>query len=353
MFGPRALIDLSSIVDNWRMFSRRAAPGRAAAVVKADAYGLGAAQVAKALAKAGCTRFYVAWPKEGADLRKALGAGPDIVVFNGPAPQTLKVFVEHDLEPVLNSIEQIRLWRHTPGLMNAQHSLHVDTGMNRLGLSPADWLDAAPLAPRPHRLISHLACAEEPGNAMNEQQLALFERASSLWSASPRSLAASAGAYLGAAYTLDEVRAGIGLYGGGPAPADGEAPKCVVTLTAPILQVRGVKAGAASGYGATWTANGDRTLATVGLGYADGFLRAASNRGMAVVHGERRPIVGRVSMDLIVVDVTGTIARPGDDIEFLGPNMPLAEVARSMGTIDYELLTRLGSRVERVWSGGE
>src|SRR5690606_24456755 len=207
--------------------------------------------------------------------------------------------------------------------------------------------------PRPHRLISHLACAEEPGNAMNEQQLALFERASSLWSASPRSLAASAGAYLGAAYTLDEVRAGIGLYGGGPAPADGEAPKCVVTLTAPILQVRGVKAGAASGYGATWTANGDRTLATVGLGYADGFLRAASNKGMAVVHGERRPIVGRVSMDLIVVDVTGTIARPGDDIEFLGPNMPLAEVARSMGTIDYELLTRLGSRVERVWSGGE
>jgi alanine racemase len=286
-------------------------------------------------------------------LRKTLGSGPDIVVFHGSTRETLALFVEHDLEPVLNSLEQIRLWRHTPGLMNATYSLHVDTGMNRLGVPQADWLDAAPLAPRPHRLISHLACADEPANAMNERQLGLFERASSLWSASLRSFAASGGAYLGSAYTLDEVRAGIGLYGGGPTPPDGDAPRCVVTLISPILQIRTAKAGETTGYGATWTADGARTLATVGLGYADGFLRAASNRGMAVVGGARRPIVGRVSMDLIVVDVTGTDARTGDDVEFLGPNMPLAEVADSMGTVDYELLTRIGSRVQRVWSGRE
>ncbi len=353
MFGPRAHIDLSAIVDNWRMFSRRAAPGRAAAVVKADAYGLGAAQAARALAKAGCTRFYVAWPMEGAALRQALGSGPDIAVFHGPARETLTLFVDHQLEPVLNSIQQIRLWRHTPGLMNATYSLHVDTGMNRLGLSPADWLDAAPMAPKPHRLISHLACGDEPGHPMNERQLALFERAAALWSASPRSLAATGGGYLGPAYTTDEVRAGIGLYGGGPGPGDNDGPKPVVTLTSPILQIRAVKAGETVGYGAAWTADRERTLATVGLGYADGFLRAASNRGMAVVHGRKRPIVGRISMDLIVVDVTGIDVKPGDDIEFLGPNMPLAEVAASMGTIDYELLTRIGSRFERVWSGGE
>jgi alanine racemase len=351
MFGPRAHIDISAIVDNWRMFSRRAAPGKAAAVVKADAYGLGAAKIAPALARAGCQRFYVAWPREGVGLRKAIGADPEIAVFHGPSADTLRDFIAYDLEPVLNSIEQIALWRGNAESVNRRCSLHVDSGMNRLGLSQAQWAEAARLVPAPHRLISHLARADEPDHPMNAHQLALFDQAAALWPQSPRSLAATGGAYLGNRYTVDEVRPGIGLYGGGPAPADGDAPKAVVMLTSPILQLRTVRKGETVGYGATWMADAEKTLATVGLGYADGFLRAASNRGKAAIGAVKRPIVGRVSMDLIVVDVTGTNAKPGDEIEFLGPNMPLTEVADSMGTIDYELLTRLGSRVERVWSG--
>jgi alanine racemase len=150
---------------------------------------------------------------------------------------------------------------------------------------------------------------------------------------------------------MEEIRPGVGLYGGGPAPPSGPGPKPVVTLTAPVLQVRKATRGETVGYGATWTAQRDYTLATVGLGYADGFIRAASNRGKAFVAGQKRPIVGRVSMDLIVVDVTGLEVTPGDDIEFLGPNMPLSEVVESMNSIDYEVLTRLGGRVERVWTG--
>ena len=351
MAGPRVHIDIGAVVDNWRMFSRRAAPGKAAAVVKADAYGLGAARIAPALARAGCTRFYVAWSKEGIDLRKAVGAGVEIAVFHGPTSDTVEELVADNLEPVLNSLEQIEIWRARTNMQRA-YSVHVDTGMNRLGVSKADWAEAARLAPSPHYLLSHLARADED-HAMNANQLAAFEKAASLWPKTPRSFAATGGAYLGSKFALDEVRPGIGLYGGGPFPSEGPAPRAVVTITTPILQIRRVGRGETVGYGSTWVSDGERMLATVGLGYADGFLRAASNRGNAVVSGVRRPIVGRVSMDLIVVDVTGTNAKVGDEIEFLGPNMPLTEVADSMGTIDYELLTRMGSRGERTWSEGE
>lgn len=352
MSGPRVQIDLRAIVTNWRMFAARAPRAQASAVVKADAYGLGAAQVAPALADAGCTRFYVAWPAEGARLRDALGPAPEIAVFHGPTPDTLPAFEKHLLEPVLNSIPQIDLWQAS-SLARRRASLHLDTGMNRLGVPRADWAEAAQKLPHPRRLLSHLACGEEFGHPMNQKQLDLFEIARPLWPDARRSLSATGGVFQAGSYTLDEIRPGIGLYGGGPTPPTGDAPATVVTLTSPIIQIRGVKAGETVGYGATFTAPSDMTLATIGLGYADGFLRAASNRGMAVVANQKRPIVGRVSMDLIVVDVTHTKASVGDEIEFLGPNMPLAEVAGAMGTIDYELLTRLGPRIERVYLGGE
>ena len=348
MFGPQVYIDLDAVVANWRMFARRAASAKAAAVVKADAYGLGAARVGPALARAGCTRFYVAWPQEGAELRKALGAGPEIAVFHGPVRDTLDQFATAGLQPVLNSLEQIDLWAG-----RASAALHLDTGMNRLGLSEAQWAEAAGRLPRPAVLVSHLACGDEFEHPKNRRQLEAFNRASALWPGIPRSFSAAGGAYLGDQFAMDEIRPGIGLYGGGPQPPHGEGPKPVVTLKSPILQIRNVGRGESVGYGATWTADSEKTLATVGLGYADGFLRAASNRGMAVVAGARRPIVGRVSMDLIVVDITGVKASVGDEIEFLGPNMPLAEVASSMGTIDYEVLSRLGSRIERIWLGGK
>jgi len=350
MAGPKLNIDLDAIVANWRMAQRRVEPAYAAAVVKADAYGLGAAEVAGALAKAGCSRFYVAWPHEGAALRRTLGNAPEISVFHGPTMDTMDVFAMYQLVPVLNHLEQIDLWV-SGNVSPRPAAVHVDVGMNRLGLSETHWAAAAKMLPKPTRVVGHLACGDED-SPLNEQQLEKFERATKLWPGVPRSLSATGGSYLGKPFHFEEVRPGIGLYGGGPAPAEGSPPHTVVTLTAPVIQVRDVKKGETVGYGASWTADADSTLATVGLGYADGFLRSASNKGMGFVAGEKRPIVGRVSMDLIVVDVTGLSVSPGDDIEFLGPNMPLSEVAGAMGTIDYEILTRLGSRFDRRYAGG-
>jgi alanine racemase len=332
------------------MLGRRASPAEAAAVVKADAYGLGAAPVARALAKAGCRRFYVAWPHEGVEVRKALGAGPGIAVFHGPAPDTVALFAEAQLEPVLNSLDQIRRWIAAGA---APAALHVDTGMSRLGVAEADWRAAAMAWPAPTLLVSHLASADEPdGDTKNRSQLEALGRASTFWPSARRSFSATAGVYLGPTYAMDEIRPGIGLYGGGPIPMQGEAPLPVVTLTAPILQLREIGPGETIGYGATFTANQRHTLATVGIGYADGFLRAASNRGYGVVRGGRRPILGRVSMDLIVLDVTGVSAAVGDEVELMGVNLPLRDQAQAMGTIDYELLTRLGRRIRRNYVGG-
>lgn len=351
MAGPKLHIDIDALVANWRMFQRRAGHAQAAAVVKADAYGLGVEPVAKALAKAGCSRFYVAWPHEGSALRRVVGAAPEIIVFHGPTRDTMDVFAMYQLVPVLNHLEQIDMWL-TGNIGARPTALHVDTGMNRLGLSEAHWAAAAKMFPKPIKLISHLACGDE-NSPRNAEQLEAFQRASALWPGIPRSLSATGGAYLGPDYHFDEIRPGIGLYGGGPAPAEGSPPHTVVTLTAPILQVRDIKKGETVGYGQTWTAKADTQLATVGLGYADGFLRAASNRGKAHIQGQKRPIVGRVSMDLIVIDVTGLSVFPGDDVEFLGPNIPLGEAASQMDTVDYEVLTRLGARLDRRYSGGE
>jgi len=351
MAGPRLHIDLDALVANWRMFQRRVEPAYACAVVKANAYGLGVEPVGKALAKAGCTRFYVAWPAEGGALRRAIGPTPEIMVFHGPTSDTMDIVQLYNLVPVLNSLDQIDLWlsgNTTP----RPAAVQVDVGMSRLGLPEAHWATAAKMLPKPARLISHLSCGDEdsPNNAAQRET---FESAAKHWPGVPRSLSATGGSYLGKPFHFEEVRPGIGLYGGGPTPAEGSAPHTVITLTAPILQVRDITAGAPVGYGGTWTATTDTTLATIGLGYADGFLRSASNTGMAFVGGQKRPIVGRVSMDLITVDVTGLSVSPGDEIELIGPNMPIGEVAGAMGTIDYEILTRLGSRFERTYAGGE
>lgn len=351
MASAKLHIDLDALVANWRMMQRRVEPAYAAAVVKADAYGLGARQVASALSKAGCNRFYVAWPQEGGELRRDLGPAPEILVFHGPTPDTMDLFQLYSLQPVLNSLDQIDIW--TSGNLSPRPAaLHVDTGMSRLGVPEAHWAAAARLLPKPTRLISHLACGDE-ASPVNAVQLERFQRAAALWPGVSCSLSATGGAYQGKDYHFDEVRPGIGLYGGGPTPTEGSAPHTVVTLTAPVLQVRDVRKGETVGYGCTWAAETDAQLATIGLGYADGYLRSASNTGHIVVQGQKRPIVGRVSMDLIVVDVTGLSVSPGDEIEVMGPNMPLSEAAGAMGTIDYEILTRLGARLERRYSGGQ
>jgi alanine racemase len=347
----RAHIDLSSLADNWRMLARRAAPAQAAAVVKANGYGLGADRIGQTLAEAGARRFYVAWPDEGAGLRATLGPGPEIAVFHGFDPQSLPLLVQARLEPVINTLDQLALWLG-PGLPSP-YAIHLDTGMNRLGLPAAQWALAERLSATkpPSHVVSHLACPDEPAHPMNEQQLSRFQAAAPLWPSARRSLAATAGVYLGPRFHFDEVRPGIGLYGGGPTPLEGPAPRPVLRLTAPVLQVRDVEPGETTGYGGSWTAARLSRLATLGTGYADGFLRSASNRGYGVIRGERRPIIGRISMDLLMLDVTGLDVAVGEDVELIGPALLIADQADAMSTIDYEILTRLGQRARRIYSG--
>jgi alanine racemase len=346
-----AHINLAALADNWRMLAKRAAPAQAAAVVKANGYGLGADRVGQVLAEAGARRFYVAWPDEGADLRAALGPDPEIAVFHGVDTQSLPLFGQARLQPVINTLDQLALWLAPtrPG----PYAIHLDTGMNRLGLSAAEWALADRLSQTrpPSHIVSHLACPDEPDHPMNEQQLQRFQAAADLWPGAKRSFASTAGVYLGPRYHFDEVRPGIGLYGGGPAPPQGPGPKTVLRLTAPILQVRDVQPGETTGYGGSWTATRPTRLATLGTGYADGFLRSASNKGYGVIRGERRPILGRVSMDLLMLDVTGLDVAVGEDVELIGPALLIGEQADAMSTIDYEILTRLGRRATRIYSG--
>jgi alanine racemase len=349
---PIAEIDLAAVAANWRTFATIAGGAEAAAVVKADGYGLGAAPISRALASAGCKRFYVSWPGEGQMLREALGPGPEIAAFHGFGGADPEVFRRNDLQPVLNSLADVRMWLEM-GEDRPAAVLHLDTGMSRLGLPPQDWAEAARLMERaqPQLILSHLACGDEPHRSESLRQLGLFRSARDLWPAVRGSLSATGGAYLGRDFLQDEIRPGIGLYGGGPSPPPAHRIQNVVRLSAYVLQTRTVEAGATVGYGATWTAQRETRLATIGIGYADGFLRAASNRGYGVIQGERRPILGRVSMDLIVLDVTGMSVSPGEEVELLGPQAGLSDPASHMSTIDYELLTRIGSRVRKVYRG--
>ncbi|HOY77908.1 MAG TPA: alanine racemase [Hyphomonadaceae bacterium] len=347
MSGASISVDLGAVVENWRLLARRAAPARTAAVVKANGYGLGAARIATALAAAGARRFYVAWPQEGAALRAALGPEVEIAVFHGADKESLPLFREADLQPVINTASMLALWLlHAKG---KPYALHVDTGMNRLGLSEGEWPAANQMTTTqpPSVVLSHLARADEPNDAMNDRQLERFWRAALLWPGAIYSLAATAGIYLGERFHFSEVRPGIGLYGGGPVPEEGRGVQRVIRITAPVLQTRNIGAGESVGYGGAWRALRATKLAVVGIGYADGFLRSASNKGHAVIAGEVCPIVGRVSMDTTIVDVTGIDVQPGDEAELVGPTLALSQQADAMSTIDYEFLTRIGQRVLR------
>lgn len=351
--GAVLTVDLGAIVRNWRALGERLKPGAScAAVVKADAYGLGMADVAPALAAAGCRRFFVAQLDEGIALRGLLPAA-EIAVLGGVLPGTVGEFRAHRLAPVLNDLGQLESWRIGGGGEPA--ILHVDTGMSRLGLSPGEL---ATLAGERHRLdgvrlaavMSHLACADEE-NALNREQLERFRRALAALPPAPASFANSAGIFLGPEFHFDIARPGIALYGGNPLPGHPNPMLQVVRLQGKILQVREIDRGETVGYGATHTATRPTRIATVGVGYADGWLRALGNRGGAVVAGRQVPLVGRVSMDLITLDVTGiepALARPGSFVDLLGDGRTVDEVAAEAGTIAYEILTSLGHRYHRV-----
>ncbi|MDU8926675.1 alanine racemase [Alisedimentitalea sp. MJ-SS2] len=338
-------IDLDALVQNWRSL---AALGDAetGAVVKADGYGLGAAKVARALAKAGVRRFFVAVAEEGAALREALGPGPEINVFSGHMSGDTDMIGDMTLTPMINNVDQ--LLRHVEALPGAPFGIQLDSGMNRLGMEPVEWgavRDIA-LAQNPTLIMSHLACADEPNHDMNRQQLAQFAEMTAGVDA-PRSLAATGGILLGNDYHFDVTRPGIGLYGG--LPFDLATP--VVRLTLPMIQTRDLEPGETVGYGNTWTAEVPSRIATVAGGYADGLLRALSHTGQLWFGDTPCPILGRVSMDLIGVDITHLSEVP-NALDILGAKQKVDDLAAAAGTIGYEILTSLGPRYARRYVGG-
>jgi alanine racemase len=337
-------VDCGAVVRNWRRLCERHGPGAVAAVLKADAYGLGAAPIGRALLGAGCAHFFVAHPAEGEALRDALGPGPMIAVLNGFAPGS-----HPRLTPVLNSLDDVR------GHAGHEALLHVDTGMSRLGLDASE-LDALAADPAPLRalrlryVMTHLACADEPRHGLNALQAERFAAACARLPPAPRSFANSSGLFLGPAFRSDLARPGCALYGINPMPGQPNPMEAVVRLEVPILQLREIPEGATVGYGASWTAMRPSRIATAALGYADGWLRGQSGKGFGMLHGQRAPLVGRVSMDLTTYDVTDIpAARAGDMIEILGPAQDADAVAALAGTIGYEVLTSLGARYARTY----
>lgn len=315
-------------------------------MVKADGYGLGAVHTARALAQAGARVFFTATSAEALAVRKAVGDGPQVFVLNGVTAEDAEMLSGAKLMPVLNSIAQIQLWN-----ARGPAALHIDTGMNRLGLGPEELapamvaLKGATLA----LVMSHLACASDVKHEKNAVQLKRFVDAATLFPKAPLSLASTGGILIGPDYHFDLVRPGIGLYGHGGLDADNPALSAAATIEAPILQVRDVEPGETFGYGATFTATKKMRSATVALGYADGYLRSLSGRGYGFLAGAKRPLLGRVSMDLVILDVTGCAeAQPGAMVEFLGVNAPLEDIAALSGTLPYEILTTFAGTVRKT-----
>lgn len=355
--GGRLRIDLNAIAANYRQIVERVAPAEVGAVVKADAYGLGAAEVAQTLRDAGCRLFFVAHLGEALALRSDLPAACQLIVLNGLPPGAEALCAEAGITPVLNSPEQAHRWAEVAQQTGAPlpAALQFDSGMGRLGMATEDL---APLA-RDARfrsavdlvmIMSHLACADTPDHPANAAQFTSFQTAATLFPGIPRALANSGGAFLPSDFHADIVRAGIALYGGAPNRAGPNPMEPVVQLEARVIQIRTIPAGGAVGYGHSHLCERESRIATLGVGYADGLPRSLGNRGAAWHAGERLPIVGRVSMDSIAIDVTAlSPARieAGDWVELIGPHQSIDAIADDAGTISYEMLTSLGARYKR------
>ncbi|MES2712296.1 MAG: alanine racemase [Pseudomonadota bacterium] len=341
----RLVVDLGAIVANWRDLCARHAPGKVAGVVKADAYGLGAGRVAHALHAAGCHSFFVAHLHEGVALRKAIGPGPMVAVLNGFRPGADG---DAALTPVLNTLGDVR------DHLGRRAILHLDTGMARLGLDAREQAALADDSDLRASLdlayvMTHLACADEPDHVMNGVQRARFAKAAALFPGRPQSFANSSGLFLGPGFASDLARPGCALYGINPTPSAPNPMRQVLRLEIPVLQVRDIAAGETVGYGASWQAAQPSRIATIAAGYADGYLRSLSGRASADHGGRSVPLVGRVSMDLITLDVTD---RPeiteGSRITLIGGVGCSPDVlAAAAGTIGYEILTSLGARYAR------
>ncbi|MEL6570261.1 MAG: alanine racemase [Pseudomonadota bacterium] len=333
-------IDLAALAANWRALDAKTTV-ETGAVVKAGGYGLGAAQVAATLASVGARKFFVAVATEGIAVRAALGPEVEINVFSGHMAGDTATIRDHNLTPMLNSIEQVT--RHLEALPGHPFGVQLDSGMNRLGMEWSEWAAVAPVAlsQHPTLVMSHLACADEPEHPMNAYQLDVFEKMTRGIS-TPRSVAATGGILLGEKYHFDLCRPGIGLYGGLPF-ADARP---VVQLDLPVVQIRPLDTGEVVGYGNTWQADRPSKIATVSAGYADGLIRAMSDKAMLWADDHPCRLVGRVSMDLITVDVTDLEHAP-EVLTILGPKQSVDQLADRAGTIGYEILTSLGGRYAR------
>jgi alanine racemase len=332
----RLLVDLAALTANYQSYCALS-PALTGAVVKADAYGLGAAMVAPALSAVGCDNFFVAVAEEGESLRTVLPRAR-IFVFEGATPETAAALAAADLVPVINNAPQLAAWR--PYADRAM-AVHVDTGIGRLGFDHE--IDAASFSDfNVVMLLTHLACADIPEHPLNAEQLQRFSRVAARFPGVATSMGNSAGMHLGPEYCGDVARPGIGLYGAGS-----QDSACVATLQGQILQLREHPAGSPLGYGATYATQSLTRVATVGVGYADGVPRLTSNCGAVAIDGTLCAIVGRVSMDLTLVDVSDVAIDVGDWVEFFGPSIGVDEVADLAQTISYEVLTGIGPRVAR------
>src|ERR1700728_2382965 len=358
-------VDFDALVANWRKLEKTAVPAECSAVIKANAYGCGTVPVAQALAKAGCKTFFVATLEEAAVVRAAVPSAA-LYVLNGFIQNTGDAYARIDARPVIGDLNELAEWdvfcRRTGWAGGV--AIHIDTGMQRLGLTVAE---AQGLIPRINAgdhgislVMSHLACAESLNHPMNARQLSAFREIASAYSGVPASLSNSSGIFLGGAFQFDVVRPGAALYGVNPTP-DADNPMLpVVDLKARIVQIRDVERGESVGYGGNWTARRPTKLAIVSAGYAAGYFRAGSSndgtRGAeAMVAGRRCPVAGRISMDLLAVDVTDlekNAVRRGHMVTLIGEGVTVDELAHHFGTIGYEVLTNLGSRYARVYKGG-
>jgi alanine racemase len=360
--GGILTINLAAIEANWNDLSRRAMPSECSAVIKADGYGCGLEPVARTLVNAGCKTFFVADLGEARRVR-GIAQEPAVYVLNGLLPGTASAYADINARPVIGSLVELAEWDAfcATSQWHGGAALHVDTGMNRLGIS-AD--EAAALAPRIRAenhgitlLMSHLVCAEQPEHPLNEKQIQLFREVRLLYRGIPGSLANSSGIFLGGGAHCDAVRPGAALFGVNPTPGRSNPMRPVVELHAHVVQVRTVPKSETIGYNALWTAKHATRVAVVAVGYADGYPRAASATDAApgadaIVAGTRCPLAGRVSMDLLAIDITALpdhTVRRGDLVTLIGGDIGVDDLAAAAGTIGYEVLTSLGNRYHRVY----
>ncbi|NKJ07200.1 alanine racemase [Rhizobium sp. SG741] len=370
--GLRLTVDLGALVENWREMARRSGSARTAAVVKADAYGLGIEDIGETLYSAGARDFFVATADEGATLR-LYAPEARIFVLCGIWPGMERIFFENDLVPIIASEEQLTFWMSVlSDYGDYPCALQVDTGFNRLGLPMEDALALAddvsrPASFSPVLVMSHLACGDDPSNAMNRQQLDAFRKVSAAFEGIEASLANSAGIFLGPEYHFDLTRPGIATYGAEAVPGMANPMRPVATAEARIIQTRSVRAGETVSYGRALQLTRDSRLAIVSAGYADGYMRSQSSAGVPLrqvgiaggqgfIAGHKVPVAGRITMDLTIFDVTDLpdhLVRAGDYIELFGSNIPVDDAARAAGTIGYEMLTSMGLRHERRYISEE